>query len=369
VVSTSELEAGYWTGVGEGAAEFVLGLGNLIAHPVDSVGRIADTTAQAYRQDGLPGAVNQFNPLYHTLTAAFEYFGAVERGNAREAGRQAFRAATGVVNTALIVTGVGGAVGGGTGAAGAAGSVTVRIPSLALAAQPGVGTILIPATTTITIPGRLVAVAQGAGAAAVGVSMMAAAGGPGGDGGGTGGDDGPPGGSGDDTPPETPAEPPEDGGGPRAGAAAASAARPTLLQQAIGAGVRDVIEEGPLEVLVHGTTRTAARELIDTQGRSLTATGGNHGGRFYTLPDADVARVFARRTAGRFNFPEPTSLVGVALPRALAERLRSGGLKALLRREAIPNPPPGVLPETPQWVFEPGALEQLAREAFFFPVQ
>src|SRR5678816_1002593 len=67
-----DFQAEYWKGVGQGGGEFVAGLGNLAAHPIDTARAIGHATSEAYRQDGLLGAVNQFNPAYHAMVAGYE---------------------------------------------------------------------------------------------------------------------------------------------------------------------------------------------------------------------------------------------------------------------------------------------------------
>jgi RHS repeat-associated protein len=150
---------------------------------------------------------------------------------------------------------------------------------------------------------------------------------------------------------------------PTRGTPNAPVQQPSLLQLATRAGAGEEIE-GPIEVFAHGTTTTFAKDLIETQGKSLSPKGGNFGGRFFTVPDISVAKVFAARSAARMAGESP-AVVGVVLPRAVANRLRSEGL---LKLDRIDNPPPGVSPGTQQWVFQPGALDTLANEGFFFRV-
>ncbi|HEX4231263.1 MAG TPA: hypothetical protein VHZ07_21510 [Bryobacteraceae bacterium] len=148
------------------------------------------------------------------------------------------------------------------------------------------------------------------------------------------------------------------------GSAAATAARPSLLQQAAAAGAGEVID-GPLEVFLHGTTARMADEFVNQQGGNLAPSGGNFAGKFHTVPDLDVANVFAARTAGKVTGGQP-AVVGVALPKAVADNLRR---LQQLTREPITNPPPGVSPSATQWVFKPGALQTLRDDGFFFHVQ
>jgi RHS repeat-associated protein len=144
---------------------------------------------------------------------------------------------------------------------------------------------------------------------------------------------------------------------------ATGSTKPSLLKLATGAGAGEEIE-GQLEVFAHGTIAPAAKEMIESQGGSLSPTGGNFGGRFFTVPDVGVADVFAARSAQRAG--EEAAVVGVALPRTFTDQLREAKLLTL---GPIDNPPPGVSPGTQQWVFEPGALLDLANKGFFFLIK
>ena len=119
--------------------------------------------------------------------------------------------------------------------------------------------------------------------------------------------------------------------------------------------------------LRHGTTARTAAELVESQGGSLSSGSGNFGGRFFTVPSAEVADVFAARAATRVVGQQP-AVVGVALPESVAARLRSPS-QGLLRLRPIENPPAGVSPGTQEWVFQPGALQTLQNEGFFFHVE
>ncbi len=142
-------------------------------------------------------------------------------------------------------------------------------------------------------------------------------------------------------------------------------ARPSLRTLAIQADVRDVIEDGPFEVFAHGTTSIPAQEYVETQGKNLSTSGGNFRGKFYTVPDVEVARKFAARAATRVT-GQQSAVVGIALPRAVADQLRAN---KMLTPGPVENPPPGVSSSAQQWVFQPGALDTLKKEGFFFYVQ
>jgi hypothetical protein len=150
---------------------------------------------------------------------------------------------------------------------------------------------------------------------------------------------------------------------PAAAAAGTAAKEPSLLQLAKAANAAEEIE-GDMEVFAHGTTSEVAYEMIETSGGNLSASGGNFGGQLHTVPDPAVARVFAQRTAGRTPGGRP-SVVGIALPRKVAEMLKRSGL---LRVNPIDNPPPGVAPGAQQWIFQPGALTYLQKYGFFFSI-
>jgi RHS repeat-associated protein len=144
-----------------------------------------------------------------------------------------------------------------------------------------------------------------------------------------------------------------------------SAAKPgRLLKQAEEAGLRDEIE-GPVEIFVHGTTKAPAAAIIESQGANLSPSGGKFGGKLFTVPNADVAKVFASRSASQVAGGEE-SLVGIALPRSVAAQLKA---EKLLVPGTISSPPPGVPASTQEWVFQPGSLQTLSKEGFFFKVQ
>src|SRR5262245_40889618 len=105
-----------------------------------------------------------------------------------------------------------------------------------------------------------------------------------------------------------------------------------------------------------------ANNLVNSQGAGLAVEAGNFGGKFFTVPDVDVANVFAARSAAKVAGQQP-AVIGVALPLAVSKRLRAQGL---LKLEPIPNPPPGISPGAQQWVFQPGALDILKSDGFFF---
>lgn len=151
------------------------------------------------------------------------------------------------------------------------------------------------------------------------------------------------------------------GSRPRAGGGSGERA-PSLKQQAEEAGVKEALGEEPFEAYAHGTTETTAEELIESQGESLSPQAGNFEGRFYTVPNAEVAAKFAARSAGRAAGERP-GIVGIAIPKAVADQLRS---QQLLKLGPITNPPPGVPISAQEHVFQKGAIDVLKKEGFFF---
>jgi len=138
----------------------------------------------------------------------------------------------------------------------------------------------------------------------------------------------------------------------------------SLRQQALSAGAVEELDSTDFEVFAHGTSASFADRIVATQGGCLSETGGKWGGRFFTVPDPAVALVFAKRTAG--NTREVPKIVALALSREKYSSLRSRGLVSF---PPIQGPPPGVSPNTPQFVFEQGALQELKRFGFFFIVK
>jgi len=136
----------------------------------------------------------------------------------------------------------------------------------------------------------------------------------------------------------------------------------SLRQQALNAGAEEELDSPIFEVFAHGTIATFADKLVETQGGCLSETGGKWAGRFFTVPDLRVATVFAERACGNLRHEKPKT-VGIALLPVTVQLLRSRGL---LTSPLIQNPPPGISPTTPQFVFERGALEQLRSSGFFF---
>ena len=145
-------------------------------------------------------------------------------------------------------------------------------------------------------------------------------------------------------------------------AAAATKPAASLKQLAEAAGAAE--EVGPqMEVFAYGTTRPAADAI--GSGGGFSASGGNFGGRIFAAPSLQIARVFVLRRVR--NLPGSTpGVAGIALPRRIVEMLRSRGL---LRMEQMTDPPPELASSRGQWVFEPGAIEWLEREAFYFVIE
>lgn len=138
----------------------------------------------------------------------------------------------------------------------------------------------------------------------------------------------------------------------------------SLRQQAVNAGAQDELDSTVFEVFAHGTAATFADRLVETQGGCLSETGGRWAGRFFTVPDVRVAMIFAQRACANTRHERP-KIVGIALTLETVHSLRA---KGLLTSPPIQNPPPGISPTTLQFVFERGALQELKRLAYFFPL-
>ncbi|BCL79065.1 SpvB and TcdB_toxin_midC domain-containing protein [Ktedonobacteria bacterium brp13] len=349
-----QFQAEYWKGIGQGAAEFAGGLAHAVTSPRETYRAVKETTAKTYEKEGLLAAVNQFNPVYHALVSGYEYYQASKSGNPREAGKQAFRTVTDIASTALIATGGAGLAGRATSIASEAGGITLRVPVIVTAEAPGFGTVSTVTTKVVTIPARAVAtvsnVATSAGTAGTGVMMMSGNGPEGGSGGSTGS-------SGASSGSPGSVQSPRPGG--QRGPAAPAGGNASLLQQAVRAGVREAIE-GDFDVFAHGTTRSAAQALVESQGKTLSAAGGNFGGRFFTTSNLTTAGEFAGRAAGRVAGETP-EVVGIALPKAIVQRLRA--------QQLVKTVPIADRPGMFQTVFERGAVETLKKEGFFFHIQ
>jgi hypothetical protein len=209
-----------------------------------------------------------FNPLYHAAVAGVEYYNSAERGDAREAGKQAFKAVSNVASLALMFTG-----GGAAGTAGRAGGAsTIAIPVLAEA--PGVGIVV--TTTEVVVPRAAAATAQavraGGPAAAAGILMMA--------------------GNGDKPPPPSPKSsggpaPKSHGGSPSTGPKGQASARNTPSAPAPAAAAEQAAQSasGALRFgandLVYGpSAKGALRQLQQSAGgRLLTDVGGPGAGQ------------------------------------------------------------------------------------------
>lgn len=82
---------GFWhnawevtTGVGSGIMEYGKGVGQMIAHPIDTVTAIGSKMKEEYNKEGggLSGTVQAFNvvnPAYHAMVAGYETYQAVKK--------------------------------------------------------------------------------------------------------------------------------------------------------------------------------------------------------------------------------------------------------------------------------------------------
>jgi hypothetical protein len=132
----------------------------------------------------------------------------------------------------------------------------------------------------------------------------------------------------------------------------------SLIKLAERAGVREIIEQGRLSVVLHGTTKEFAEQLVNTQGEVLSREAGKFGGKFFTALDPKVAEEFAARRVSNVGGSE--AVVGIALPEEVMTRLKDLGLA---RTEKIPDRA-GL-----QTIFEPEALDILKQEGFFFVIE
>jgi hypothetical protein len=143
----------------------------------------------------------------------------------------------------------------------------------------------------------------------------------------------------------------------------------SLLQRARDAGVDNEID-GEVEVFAYGTTDATAKSTVSNSG--FDTGGGNFGGRRYAATSVDTARVFAARRVTNVTKkdmkpherPKP-GVVGIALPKATADRLKQ---QRLIRSEPMTDPPPELKDRPTQWVIEPGAIETINADGFFFRI-
>lgn len=143
------------------------------------------------------------------------------------------------------------------------------------------------------------------------------------------------------------------------GGGGSTSSKPSLKQQAEKAGVKDEIEE-EYDVVVHGTTKEVADDMVATQGGRLSSTGGNFQGKFFTTAKTDLAQTFANRAAGADG---STGLVGIAIPKSVMATLRNSKLVTTTPVYGNPGQLLGY-----QTTFSSGAIEALKRSGFFFNV-
>lgn len=115
-------------GVGDGVAGVAVGVGHMVAHPIDTVEGVGHAMAEAYRQEGggfsgVLMAANQLNPAYHAMVAGYESYQAYERGDYRSMGKQGFNAAFQTASTVAVAVGGAGLISRGLGL-GTAGTTT-----------------------------------------------------------------------------------------------------------------------------------------------------------------------------------------------------------------------------------------------------
>jgi RHS repeat-associated protein len=292
----------YWAGVGDGAVEFGSAIGRMVVHPVDTASAIGTSVSQAYDRDGLLGAVNQVNPAYHAMVAGYEYYQAAQRGDFREAGRQAFRTVTNVVGTVTVAAGGAGLItGGGAAITGtvpvAIGSRTVPIvlgvsDGVAVGAEVTVPTIT--ATAIVTIPARVVSATTVVG---TGTMMMAgnAGGGPPNSGNGGGG------GRGSSTPrqPQRQQQPPQQSPPPSPPRPRGRTVLPAAVRTATTEALNFLSNARGLTELANrikglGQMRGATVEIVAARladGRQILVAGINSGARWTRAQLAELQRL------------------------------------------------------------------------------
>lgn len=138
--------------------------------------------------------------------------------------------------------------------------------------------------------------------------------------------------------------------------------RISLLQMALSAGAEEELDTTDIEVYLHGTIASFGLQIIKTTGGCLSRAGGKWAGVWHTVMNLEAASIFASRSCGNARAEKPI-VIGMALPRAAATGLASHGF---LSSPPIPNPPPGVSPTTPQYVFLPDSFPRLRSDGFFF---
>jgi hypothetical protein len=136
----------------------------------------------------------------------------------------------------------------------------------------------------------------------------------------------------------------------------------SLRQIALDAGVEEALDTTDIEVYLHGTIASFGLRIVKTQADCLSSTGGKWAGAWHTVMNVEAASVFADRSCSNARGEQPI-VVGMAIPRTLAVRLRSHGL---LSSPPIPNPPAGVSATTPQYVFLASSFPDLRQDGFFF---
>jgi hypothetical protein len=138
--------------------------------------------------------------------------------------------------------------------------------------------------------------------------------------------------------------------------------QPSLRQMALTAGAEEALDTVDIEVYLHGTIASFGLKIVKEEAACLSPTGGRWAGAWHTVMNLEAASIFAHRSCSNTPGEKPI-VIGMALPRSLAVRLRSLGL---LSSPPIPNPPPGLSQTTPQYVFLPGAFDHLRSDGFFF---
>ena len=145
-------------GVFMGAIDIIGGILNSAIHPIDTVINMGKAIKKGWDEDGLLGAVNAVNPLYHALVAGYESYQAVERGDYFGAGRQGFHSAFNVAATVAVAVGGAGLAARGLGLSAEAGGLESSMLSGSRAStvevMEGAGVKITPYTPKGTVFGQ-----------------------------------------------------------------------------------------------------------------------------------------------------------------------------------------------------------------------
>jgi len=92
-------------GIFGGVVDILSGIVNMLIHPIDTISNIGSAVKKAYKEDGILGAINVFNPVYHAMIGGYEMVQSAERGDYCGAGRHGFHMAFNTVATVGVAVG------------------------------------------------------------------------------------------------------------------------------------------------------------------------------------------------------------------------------------------------------------------------